>query len=81
MDELNIKLISNIQCALGEGPAFDHRNDTFYQVDCLKNKIIKITFKGNDEVPSTKIQALDNPSTSIQGELELAYCFFSFKNE
>lgn len=32
MDELNIKLISNLHCGLGEGPAFDHRNDTFYQV-------------------------------------------------
>lgn len=31
-DELKIKLISNLQCGLGEGPAFDHRNDTFYQV-------------------------------------------------
>lgn len=40
MDELNIKLISNLQCGLGEGPAFDHRNDTFYQV-----RVISITFK------------------------------------
>lgn len=56
MDELNIKLISNFQCELGEGPAFDHRNDTFYQVDILQNKIIKITFKGSEEVPQSKVR-------------------------
>lgn len=76
MDELNIKLISNYQCGLGEGPAFDTRNDTFYQVDCLQNKIIKITFKGSEEISSNKISVLDNPQTSIQDCSEIRFFFY-----
>lgn len=35
-------------------------------MDCLQKKIIKITFKGSEEVPTSKLATLDNPQCSIQ---------------